>query len=626
MRTAKKMGLASIAVYSDPDANSMHCQAADEAVSLGSAEAAQGYLSIRSIIAAAKKAKADAIHPGYGFLSEDPKFAQAVNQQGMIFVGPPVRAMELAASKIAALDIAVELGIPTLDSVKITNEKLASLVSSANKLGYPLLVKAAAGGGGRGMRIVHDEKDLAQAYAQAKGEVARNFGEGKMFLERWLPQARHVEVQLLADTSGNVAVIGDRDCSLQRRHQKVIEEAPAPKLSELMRKNLHADAIKLAHRMGYCGAGTVEFLVSGNEYFFLEINARIQVEHSVTEVAFAIDIVEQQLLIADGQPLSKLEYKPLLHAIEARVCAEDYENGFLPATGTLSEFDIPSSDTVRTDAGVRAGAVIDSNYDSLMAKVICRDATRKRAITQLVETLANTKINGVLTNIPFLVALLELASFQKGNMTTKTLENEQEAILQQLALTKQQAMAVAAAFFAETKGGSGLRINQESTCAFHGSALVNPLIGKGQSGCWQFQNGEAVMTVAKCEVEEGKFSCTVNGKRFLVSIGRGGEHLYQRGMCVALATLTGRKVTKNKPGMHNLDPSSVVAPMNGSICSVAVKQGARISVGETVATLESMKMEINISAQASGVVTKLLCKPAQLVEAGTLLAILTIDD
>ena len=242
------------------------------------------------------------------------------------------------------------------------------------------------------------------------------------------------------------------------------------------------------------------------------------------------------------------------------------------------------------------------------------------------ETLANTKINGVLTTIPFLVALLELASFQKGNMTTTTLESEQEAILQQLALTKQQAMAVAAAFFAETKGGSGLRINQESTCAFHGSALVNPLIGKGQSGCWQFQNGEAVMTVAKCEVEEGKFSCAVNGKRFWASIGRGGEHLYQRGMCVALATLTGRKVTKNKPGMHNLDPSSVVAPMNGSICSVAVKQGARISVGETVATLESMKMEINISAQASGVVTKLLCKPAQLVEAGTLLAILTIDD
>ena len=402
-RTCRERGIATVAVVAPDDAGSLHARSADEVVEIAS------YLHSEEHIRAAKAAAADAVHPGYGFLAENADFAEAVSASGLSWVGPPAGALRLGGDKLAAKRIAREAGVPTLPE------------GSPEEIGFPLIVKAAAGGGGRGMRVVRDPAELAEAEAAAGREAAAAFGAATLYRERYLERPRHVEVQLLADEHGNVVAVGERECSVQRRHQKVLEESPPPRLDPTLREALSEAAVAFGRAIGYRGAGTVEFLVDGNDFFFLELNGRIQVEHPVTEAVTGLDLVAEQLRIADGQPVATDRHKADGHAVEARLYAEDPRT-FLPQTGRIERLALPSSDQVqsgvRLDAGVELGDEIGLAYDSLLAKLIAHGRDRGQALDRLANALAETEVEGVTTNLSFLRWLVSHPVVRAGEATT----------------------------------------------------------------------------------------------------------------------------------------------------------------------------------------------------------------
>jgi acetyl/propionyl-CoA carboxylase alpha subunit len=420
IRTARLSGLETVAVYSEADADAVHTAAADRAMLIGPAEASRSYLNIRSIIEAARTAGADAIHPGYGFLSERPEFARAVEEAGIVFVGPPAEVMTALGDKVAARRLAAEIGVPVVPGLETIDERAAA--QFAARVGFPLIVKAAAGGGGRGMRLVETHDSLGEALAAASREAQAAFGDGRVFLEKYLPHPRHVEVQVLADEYGDAVALGERDCSVQRRHQKIIEESPAPGLASGVRTRMVEAALKVARRAGYRNAGTMEFLVDGGEFYFLEANTRLQVEHPVTEMRFGCDLVAEQLRIATGGRVRE-PAAPRGASIECRIYAEDAEHGFRPATGEVLYLNLPAGPGVRMDTHLIPGARVTPYYDGMLAKLICWGEDREQARLRMVAGLDEFSLLGVINTAAFLRDVMASEPFREGRLSTRFLED-----------------------------------------------------------------------------------------------------------------------------------------------------------------------------------------------------------
>ncbi|MEQ4722790.1 biotin carboxylase N-terminal domain-containing protein [Nonomuraea sp. B19D2] len=602
-RTCRSLGISTVAVCSDPDADAPHVAEADLAVRLPGARPADTYLDIARILDACRATGADAVHPGYGFLSENADFARAVLEAGLVWVGPPPEAIAAMGSKVEAKRLMAEAGVPVLASL-----------DPAAPGEFPVLVKASAGGGGRGMRIVREPGELALAVESARRESAAAFGDGTVFVEPLLEAARHVEVQVLADRHGTVWALGERECSVQRRHQKVVEECPSPGITAELRERLCEAAVRAARKIGYVGAGTVEFLVKGDRVAFLEMNTRLQVEHPVTELVYGVDLVRLQLEVAEGVPLPAAPPGPVGHAVEVRLYAEDGD--YLPQSGVLRRFEV--SGDVRVDSGVESGSVISPYYDPMLAKIIGSGSTRAEAVRKLVTALRRARLHGVTTNRDLLVDILMNPAFAAGDTHTGFLTPDgplrgaaprQEAgELPVLAA----ALAMAAANRRRAKVLPGLPSGWRNV--------------RSQSRRARFEEAEVVydplprgVTVVGAEPQEVVLER--DGVRQSFQVARYDEdgkiYVDHAGGCAELTP-----VPRLPQPVEHVAPGSLLAPMPGSVLRVEVEAGDRVVKGQAVLVLEAMKMEHRIAAPSDGVVSGVHVEKGQQVDAGAVLAII----
>lgn len=538
-------GVKSVAVYADADLNALHTRMADEAYGLDGQRSADTYLHIDKLLAVAKRCAADAVHPGYGFLSENAGFAKAVMDAGLTWIGPPPAAIEALGDKVQARKIALEVGAPLVAGTPGPVGNAQEVVDFAEKHGLPIIIKAAFGGGGRGMKVAWHLDEVAEQYESAVREAVVAFGRGECFVEQYLDRPRHLEAQVMADTHGKVVVLGTRDCSLQRRNQKLVEESPAPFLSAAQRQRIHQSAHDICAKAGYVSAGTVEFMLSpSGTISFLEVNTRLQVEHTVTEETAGIDLVVEQLRVADGLPLSVTETpEPRGHAFEFRINAEDVGRGFLPAPGLVRVFDAPSGPGVRVDTGVVSGSTVPGTFDSLMAKLIVTGATRTQAIARARRALKEFRIEGVPSVLPFHRAVMEHADFTSSDrfdVHTRWIENE----------------------FANTL-----------------AAAVRP-------------DPLADVPLVRTAVE-------IDGRR--VSLGLPAALL--AGLAASQAQASGAQAETTASGTGGAEPDQVLAPITGTLQSWQVSDGDSVSEGDTIATMEAMKMEMAVSAHRAGRIT-----------------------
>lgn len=542
-RAATDANIASVAIYSDPDADALHVKRADEAYPLHGSTGADTYLNIEKIIDIAQRSGADAVHPGYGFLSENANFAQAVIDAGMKWIGPSPQAIEDLGNKVTARQIAVRAGAPLAPGTDGPAQNAAEVRAFAEEYGVPVAIKAAFGGGGRGIKIAYSLDEITEAFESATREATVAFGRGECFVERFLAKPRHVEAQVLADTHGNVVVVGTRDCSLQRRHQKLVEEAPAPFLSDEQRTRIHESAKAICKEAGYVGAGTVEYLVAQDGLIsFLEVNTRLQVEHPITEETAGVDLVAEQFRIADGLPLSLTEDPtPQGHAFEFRINAEDPARGFLPAPGTVERFEAPTGAGVRVDSGVRSGSVIPPFYDSMIAKLIVRGEDRNQALRRARLALDEITIAGVPTVLPFHRAVIEHEDFSGEQLKVYTTWIEDE-------------------FLNEVEASDDMDLDQKDTSR---ETITIELDGKA--------------------VQLGLPAALTNALRNPSGAGSG-------------------QATESN-GSAEQDAAAVLSPMDGNLVRFAVEDGAAVSKGQTVAVVEAMKMESAVAAHLDGVFT-----------------------
>lgn len=629
-RTARAMGLSTVAVFSDADADMPFVRDADAAVRLPGNTAAETYLRGDLIIAAALTAGADAIHPGYGFLSENAAFARAVIDAGLTWVGPPADAIETMGSKLEAKRLMRDAGVSTLP--------WAEDVAGAGDVGYPLLVKASAGGGGRGMRIVRNADELSEAVEGAGREAAGAFGDATVFLERYLEAPRHVEVQIFADRHGNVVSLFERECSIQRRHQKIVEESPSPAVDDALRAEMGAAAVAAARAVGYVGAGTVEFVLADDgSYYFLEMNTRLQVEHPVTELVTGLDLVRLQLVVAFGEPLPPEALAPTMtgHAIEVRLYAEDAENGFLPVTGRLRQFEIPAG--VRVDSGVESGSVISPYYDAMVAKVVVHAPTRTEAAGSLAAALRRARIHGVTTNRDLLVRILGEDEFLAGATDTAYLDRHDPAPLA-APLLSAAASATHAAVAALTlqvvrresagvdrAAPSGWRNNpsqpQRVELTWRGEKqLVEYAFRRDGVDVWV--DGEPLSFVLHSAAYH-VIDATVGGlrRRYHVVIPADFSVI---DVDSPLGSSSYAVVPRFPDPSETVAAGSLVAPMPGSVVRVLVEAGAAVTKGQPLVVLEAMKMEHTVTSPVDGTVSDLRVAAGQQVAAGSVLAV--VDD
>ncbi|MBT0956296.1 3-methylcrotonyl-CoA carboxylase [Alphaproteobacteria bacterium KMM 3653] len=615
MRTASAMGIETVAVYSDADAGAMHVAQADRAVRIGPAEAAQSYLNGAAILEAAARAGADAIHPGYGFLSENPEFAEAVEAAGLIFVGPSAEAMRLMGLKDAAKARMEAAGVPVVPGYHGSDQDDGRLAAEADAIGYPVLIKAVAGGGGKGMRRVEAASGFAAALASARAEAKAAFGNADVLVEKWVTAPRHIEVQVFGD--GERAVhLYERDCSLQRRHQKVIEEAPAPGMTAEVREAMGAAAVRAAEAIGYKGAGTVEFIVDGggglraDGFWFMEMNTRLQVEHPVTEAITGVDLVEWQLRVASGAPLPMAQGDiPLQgHAFEARLYAEDVPAGFLPATGTLTHLKFGAG--ARADTGVRAGDVISPWYDPMIAKVITHGATRAEALSALERALSDTQVAGSVTNVVFLRRLARHAGFAAGEVDTGLIERDIEALsAAPVPCTRCRSLAAIAALGLHEGAQGGFALWEP---IWHPVAMVSG----GEEIAARVAVTPEGFSVRLGEVEHrvsrDGAGWRVDGIRVPAQIFAGpGEVCIYWGNTYVFAVPD----PLNAQGAGAAG-DAVVAPMPGLVRQVLVAVGDTVEAGDPLALLEAMKMEHTLTAPRAGVVARVAAQDGDQVEAG----------
>ena len=665
IRSCRARGLRTVAVVSAADRHAPHARLADEAVEIGAAPPRESYLNIERLIAAARATGAQAVHPGYGFLSENADFAEACAAAGLVFIGPPPEAIRLMGNKAEAKRRMREAGVPCIpgyDRRKSpwddgTDQSDATLIREAEKIGLPLMIKAAAGGGGRGMRRINDFAELPAALASARSEAQSAFGSGELILEYALTAPRHVEVQVFADTQGNVIHLGERDCSIQRRHQKVIEEAPSPAVSEELRARMGEAAVRAARAIGYVGAGTIEFLLgSEGDFVFMEMNTRLQVEHPVTELVTGLDLVDLQLRIAAGEPLplSQADVQLNGHAIEARLYAENPDAGFLPQTGTLLRWQSPAG--VRVDAGVDSGSEITSHYDPLLAKIVAYGPTRDEARQKLIAALRETTALGVTTNKAFLVGCLEHPEFFAGRATTDFIAAHFAP--QADADPRSELLAAAALILAQR---SAARLPQpelafwrsSGSAAMHftlglGSRAVSlgltflpplpsplpagareqysplPLAGEGQgeraSGRFELTIGSTSNEVELLSSDDDTWRIAFANLHLTVRHAfdaDGRLHLEVDGAQAVVSDLTMQpaQARESAAGSGRLTP-----PMNGRVVAVLAAAGARVKRGQGLIVLESMKMEHTLAAPCDGVLAELTCSVGEQVAPGKLLA------
>jgi 3-methylcrotonyl-CoA carboxylase alpha subunit len=648
--TARRLGLRPVAVYSDADARARHVELADQAYRIGPAPARDSYLKIDAILDAAKRSGADALHPGYGFLSENAGVADACAASGVRFVGRPAAAIRAMGSKSAAKDLMARAGVPLVPGYHGAEQDPAVLSKAAKAIGYPVLIKASAGGGGRGMRIVERPQQLAEAVAAARREAEAAFGDPQLLIEKYLERPRHIEMQVFADRHDNCIHLFERDCSIQRRYQKVIEEAPAPDLSEERRAKIGAAAIAAARAVGYVGAGTVEFIAPGDggggDFFFMEMNTRLQVEHPVTEAITGLDLVEWQIRVADGEPLPLAQDAVTRrgHAIEARLYAEDPARDFLPQPGRLEHVRFPDGAGVRVDTGVRSGDLVSRDYDPMIAKLIAWGATRDVAIARLGRALADTEIAGVRTNRGFLAAIVGHPAFAAGAIDTGFIERHRADLLPASAPADARILALAtlarllaerrdsaAAFAATTDPHSpwaavdGWRLNREAwqECLWRdGEATVAVRARFGRAGFVLSLPGGLGIAADGVLEPDGSLRASLDGVRSTARVVRRGAAVtvFDRGAEHRLTVVDPLAAA----GIGEAAAGKLTAPMPGRVSAVRVAPGERVARGHPLIVVEAMKMEHTIAAPAAGVVGAVHFRVGDLVEEGAELLVLEV--
>ncbi|MGV3620228.1 MAG: acetyl/propionyl/methylcrotonyl-CoA carboxylase subunit alpha [Archangium sp.] len=623
--TARRLGIKTVAVYSDADANSKHVQACDEAVHIGPSAAKESYLVADKILAAAKATGAQAVHPGYGFLSENEDFAEACKAAGITFIGPPASAISAMGLKSEAKARMEKAGVPLVPGYHGEAQDPALLHKEADRIGYPVLIKASAGGGGKGMRQVEKSADFMAALESCKREAKNAFGDEAVLIEKYLTKPRHIEVQVFADTHGECVYLFERDCSVQRRHQKVVEEAPAPGMSEARRKAMGEAAVNAAKAVGYVGAGTVEFIAEGDQFFFMEMNTRLQVEHPVTEMITGFDLVEWQLRVASGEklPATQAQLKIRGHAFEARVYAENPEKGFLPSIGTLSHLKFPehvaftTGGHVRVDSGVREGDTITPFYDPMIAKLIVWGEDRQQALTRLADALGQTQIVGLATNVAFLKRLAESKAFSSADLDTGLIARNHDALFPAETKPHEGVLALAAASLLSEEEKSvshdpwsmrtGWRVNQ---------VLLRTLkLGEHEVRVTYLHDGVAI--------EGKKLTIRRDGNDYVLSLGgepvrgtvvREGDTLnvFFAGTITQLALFDALSHAGGDDG-HG---GKLAAPMPGKIVALLAAKGAEVKKGTPLLVMEAMKMEHTITAPSDGTVQEFLFAPGDQVAEG----------
>ncbi|GIZ98173.1 acetyl/propionyl-CoA carboxylase subunit alpha [Tsukamurella sp. TY48] len=628
IETLRDLGIASVAVYSDADADARHVKLADEAVRLGPAAATESYLRIDAVVDAARATGADAVHPGYGFLSENAAFARALDEAGIEFLGPPVAAIETMGDKITARAAVVERDVPVVPGISRPGLTDADLIAAAEDIGFPVLIKPSAGGGGKGMHRVEDPADLPAAVAAARREAAAAFGDDTLFMEHFVDTPRHIEVQVLADKHGNVVHLGERECSLQRRHQKVIEEAPSALLDEATRQRIGRAACDAARSVGYTGVGTVEFIVSAHrpdEFFFMEMNTRLQVEHPVTELVTGVDLVEQQIRVANGEVLGVEQGDITLtgHAVEARVYAEDPAAGFLPTGGTVTGLRYPRHSRrgpIRVDTGIEAGTVVGSDYDPMLAKVIVHAADREQALRRLDEALSATQLTGLRTNVDFCRFVLDDADVISGNLDTE--------LLDRLAPSYTRPEPTARAYAA-----AGLRAVADSRGEGPWGTETGWRIGGAAPVVIRFDGDVAVSVAHDAVTVHGPGidwagtarlhgdRLTVDGRTSPVTVAVTGGTYWVSGVDGSFELALARSASKDRDGAHD---GEVASPMPGAVVAVPVTDGQAVTKGETLVIIEAMKMEQPLTAPIDGTVT-VAVRVGDKVNAAQVLAVVTAE-
>jgi propionyl-CoA carboxylase alpha chain len=632
--TCRRLGIATAAIFSEPDIEAPFVRDADVAVAVGGRTPSESYLRADAILEAAHRVAADAIHPGYGFLAENAAFAQAVVDRGLVWIGPTPKVIEAMGSKIEARSLMQAAGVPILPGRRIADEVGEDLAALASEVGFPLMAKASAGGGGKGMRLIASPNELEAGVQAARREAMNAFGDDELFLERYLSGARHIEVQIFGDTHGNIAALHERDCSIQRRHQKIIEEAPSPAMDPDWRQAMNEAAVAAGKILGYVGAGTVEFLATrGGEFYFLEVNTRLQVEHAVTELVTGLDLVELQLLVAEGQQLPPEALAPALngHAIEARLYAEDPSNDFLPVTGRIVRFSVPAG--VRVDTGVEDGSAVSPYYDPMIAKLVAHGRTRGEATRRLADALTRAKVQGLITNRDFLVRVLLHPTFSAGEADTSFLDGP---VVTELATplvdAEGESLAAAAVALAgqaarrETArtlhtSPSGWRNNpsQLQSAVFSGrhcSKLVVAYEFARDGSLEELRINETVVrdpVLHHCTRHEVDLEVAGVRRTYLVRDGVVNSDLGQ-------VTLIER--ARFAIPEENSAVGSLVSPMPGTVIRVLADVGQSLSANQPVLILEAMKMEHELVSSAAGIVTELRVTEGEQVDAGVVLAVI----
>ncbi len=639
IRTAAKRGISTVAVYSDADRDALHVRMADEAIYIGGSPSRESYLQFERVLHAAHSTGAQAIHPGYGFLSENAAFCRACEQAGIVFIGPPIAAIEAMGSKSAAKQIMEKAGVPLVPGYHGDDQDDAVLKQSADDMGYPVLLKAVAGGGGKGMRQVWSSDEFDEALAAARREAKSSFDDDDMLVEKYLTQPRHVEIQVFCDSHGNAVYLFERDCSVQRRHQKVIEEAPAPGMSAQLRQKMGEAAIRAAQAIQYEGAGTVEFLLdSDGSFYFMEMNTRLQVEHPVTEMITGEDLVDWQLRVAAGETLPKTQDELSMsgHAFEARIYAEDPDNDFLPVTGRLAFLSVPpQSKYVRVDTGVVQGDDVSVYYDPMIAKLVCWDESRDKALQRLIAALKQYRIAGMKTNVAFLTNLASSEPFREAELDTGFIEKHHQLIFRQQQINACKVLSLAALFLSLSAQQQMELSRRKSTDAnspwfnsqrwrhlgaaklahqisFNGVEYGVDIANQG-NGCFAIGVLDAVVKATGWLEEDCLHAC-LDGHVFDVAVAQyngevtlfleEGEARFQR----VFADLGNNNESARGNGLR--------APMNGTMVSLLVDEGARVNAGDSLLVMEAMKMEHTIRAPSDGTVKQFYFKAGELVDGG----------
>ena len=656
--TARRMGVKTVAVYSDADARAKHVAVCDEAVHIGASAPKDSYLRWERILAAAQETGAEAIHPGYGFLSENDAFAQACANAGLVFIGPPASAIQAMGLKAESKQLMEKAGVPLVPGYHGADQDPELLQREADRIGYPVLIKASAGGGGKGMRVVEKSEDFAAALASCQREAVSSFGNANVLVEKYVLRPRHIEIQVFGDTQGNYVYLFERDCSVQRRHQKVLEESPAPGLTPELRARMGEAAVAAARAVNYVGAGTVEFIVEQPggyahpeqmQFFFMEMNTRLQVEHPVTEAITGQDLVEWQLRVASGEPLPCMQEQLRItgHAIEARICAENPDNQFLPATGTLQVYRKPQAasferSAVRMDDGVREGDAISPFYDPMIAKLIVHGDTRAQALARLDEALAQTHLVGLATNVQFLRLVARSSAFANAQLDTALIEREAGSLFHQelVGLPLAAAAAVAHTLLAEQQLQGNDPFSRRDGWRSHGRTerrFAFTFGGAPASAALTYLKGGGLHLSVQPEAGEGAsgplvFEALANGHTLLQFAGeRAVASVYSQGETAHVFTARGATQIVEidllaHAGETQQEGGRLTAPMPGKVVSFAVQAGDTVAKGQALAVMEAMKMEHTIAAPMDGVVQELLYAPGdQVAEGAELLRLVAVE-